>query len=97
LKATVKTPVLLKDEEKLKPPDEGSWSVFADSTADIIARLKNTASATRREISKRSGIANDPNCEDDHEYSLRLIGQAVYISIETVKIVKELPALGLPQ
>jgi predicted helicase len=46
---------------------------------------------------KRSGITNDPNREDDPEYIVRLIGQVVYVSVETVKIVKALPGLGLPE
>jgi predicted helicase len=40
---------------------------------------------------KRSGITNDPNRADDPEYIVRLIGQVVYVSLETVKIVKSLP------
>ena len=40
---------------------------------------------------KRSGIVSDPNREDDPEYIVRLIGQVVKVSIETVKIVKALP------
>ncbi len=39
---------------------------------------------------KRSGITNDPN-RDDREYILRLIGQVVTVSLETVQIVKSLP------
>ncbi|HXF13859.1 MAG TPA: type ISP restriction/modification enzyme, partial [Terriglobales bacterium] len=46
---------------------------------------------------KRSGIVNDPNREDDPGYILRLIGQVIYVSLETVKIVKALPALGIAQ
>ncbi len=42
---------------------------------------------------KRSGIANDPNREDDREYILRLIGQVITVSLETVNIVKSLPQL----
>jgi predicted helicase len=42
---------------------------------------------------KRSGIVNDPNRADDPEYIVRLIGQVVYVSLETVKIVKGLPEL----
>ena len=44
---------------------------------------------------KRSGIVNDPNREDDPEYILRLIGQVVTVSLETVRIVKALPPLGV--
>ena len=44
---------------------------------------------------KRSGIVNDPNREDDPEYILRLIGQVVTVSLETVRIVKALPRLGV--
>ena len=39
----------------------------------------------------RSGIVNDPNRPDDPHYILRLIAQVIYISVETVKIVKGLP------
>ncbi len=44
---------------------------------------------------KRSGITSDPNRLDDPEYILRLIGQVVTVSVETVRIVKELPSLGI--
>ena len=46
---------------------------------------------------KRSGLTNDPNRADDPEYILRLIGQVVHVSVETVKIVKAIPELGVPQ
>ncbi|MFL6302699.1 MAG: type ISP restriction/modification enzyme [Candidatus Sulfotelmatobacter sp.] len=42
---------------------------------------------------KRSGITNDPNREDDPEYILRLIGQVITVSLETVSIVNALPEL----
>jgi predicted helicase len=44
---------------------------------------------------KRSGITNDPNRPDDPEYIVRLIGQVITVSLETVKIVNGLPELGL--
>jgi predicted helicase len=44
---------------------------------------------------KRSGIVNDPNREDDPEYIVRLIGQVVTVSLETVKLVRDLSALPL--
>lgn len=45
---------------------------------------------------KRSGITNDPNRTDDPTYILRLIGQVITVSLETVKLVRSLPPLGLP-
>jgi predicted helicase len=42
---------------------------------------------------KRSGITNDPNRADDEQYILRLIGQVITVSLETVKIVQALPGL----
>ena len=42
---------------------------------------------------KRSGIVNDPNRPDDPEYILRLIGQVITVSLETVAIVNSLPPL----
>jgi predicted helicase len=46
---------------------------------------------------KRSGITNDPNREDDPEYILRLIAKVIYVSLETVKIVKSLPQLEVSE
>jgi len=39
----------------------------------------------------RSGIVSDPNREDDEQYIVRLVGQVVHVSLETVKIVEGLP------
>jgi predicted helicase len=40
---------------------------------------------------KRSGIVNDPNRADDPQYIVRLIGQVITVSLETVKVVSKLP------
>lgn len=42
---------------------------------------------------KRSGILDDPNRVDNPEYIVRLVEQVVTVSLETMKIVKELPPL----
>jgi len=42
---------------------------------------------------KRSGIKSDPNRDDDEQYIVRLVGQVVRVSVETVTIVKALPEL----
>ena len=39
----------------------------------------------------RSGITSDPNREDDPEYIVRLVGQVIRVSIETMNIVNGLP------
>jgi predicted helicase len=46
-------------------------------------------------IDKRSGITNDPNRADDPQYIVRLIGQVITVSLETMKIVRALPDLGI--
>lgn len=43
----------------------------------------------------RSGIVNDPNRPDDPEFIVRLIGQVITVSVETVRLVKELAKLAL--
>jgi len=40
---------------------------------------------------KRSGIRSDPNREDNPEYVVSLVGQVVRVSLETVRIVQDLP------
>ena len=42
---------------------------------------------------KRSGLVNDPNRADDPQYIVRLLGQVISVSLETVDIVTGLPAL----
>ncbi len=44
---------------------------------------------------KRSGITNDPNRVDDPQYIVRLIGQIVTVSLETVGSVKTLSGLAI--
>jgi predicted helicase len=39
----------------------------------------------------RSGIESDPNRLDDESYTVRLIGQVITVSLETLKIVRALP------
>jgi predicted helicase len=41
----------------------------------------------------RSGIVNDPNRLDDPQYIVRLVGQVITVSLETVDIVNSLPEL----
>ena len=41
----------------------------------------------RVKVDKRSGIKNNPNRAEDPEYILRLIGQVITVSLETVDIV----------
>lgn len=40
---------------------------------------------------KRSGITSDPKREDDPQYIVRLVGQVIRISLETVEIVNGMP------
>lgn len=39
---------------------------------------------------KRSGITNDPNRLDDERYIVRLVGQVVRVSLETVALIRQL-------
>jgi predicted helicase len=40
---------------------------------------------------KRSGIRSDPNRDDNPEYIVRLVGQVITVSLETVRLVASLP------
>lgn len=46
-------------------------------------------------IDKRSGITNDPNRADDPQYIIRLIGQVITVSLETIQLVGQLNKLKL--
>jgi len=41
----------------------------------------------------KGNIVNDPNRLDDEQYIVRLIGQVITVSLETVRLVKSLPPL----
>jgi predicted helicase len=41
----------------------------------------------------RSGITQNPNNPDEPRAIVKLVGQVVQVSVETVKIVKALPTL----
>jgi predicted helicase len=44
---------------------------------------------------KRSGITNDPNREDEPDYIVKLIGKVITVSLETQKLVAQLPSLEI--
>ena len=41
---------------------------------------------------KRSGIVNDPNRPDDPQYIVRLVGKVITVSLETMGIIRQMPA-----
>ena len=47
----------------------------------------------RVKTDKRSGILNDPNRTDDPQYIVKLISKVITVSLETVDIIENLPAL----
>ena len=49
----------------------------------------------RIKTDKRSGIVNDPNCADDPQYIVKLVGKVIAVSLETVGIVEGLTTLEL--
>ena len=86
-----------KDKTQLK---YNEFLTLAGIPAEVFAyRLGNRSALEwvldqyRVKVDKRSGIVNDPNRDDDGEYILRLLGQVITVSLETVEIVEGLPAL----
>lgn len=87
---------LSKDKTQLKVNDSLTLANIPPAVFDY--RLGNRSALDwvidQYQIStdKHSGIVSDPNNPDDEEYIVRLIGQVVRVSVETVKIVNSLPA-----
>lgn len=90
---------LSKDKTQLKynnfltlaglPPEVFEYKLGNRSALDwVIDQYQVSADA-------RSGIVNDPNNPEDEQYIVRLIGQVITVSLETMKIVKGLPALKI--
>ena len=86
-----------KDKTELKYNDylmlEGIPPEVFDYRLGNRSALEWVVDQYRVKVDKRSGIKNDPNRAEDPEYILRLIGQVIAVSLETVEIVKGLPAL----
>jgi predicted helicase len=61
------------------------------STPSNRSALEWVVDQYRVKTDKRSGIISDPNRTDDPEYIVRLVGQVVHVSLETVRIVAGLP------
>ena len=82
-----KTALMVNDSLTLAgiPPD-----VFAYRLGNRSA-LEWVIDQYRVKTDKRSGIRSDPNRLDDEEYIVRLVGQVVRVSLETVSIVRGLP------
>ncbi len=86
-----------KDKTQLKYNDfltlEGIPAAVFDYRLGNRSALEWVVDQYRVKVDKRSGIVNDPNRAEDPEYILRLIGQVITVSLETVDIVNGLPAL----
>jgi predicted helicase len=67
------------------PPDAFNYRLGNRSALDWVIDQYQVST------DKRSGITSDPNREDDLQYIVRLVGQMVRVSAETVKIVGGLP------
>jgi len=90
---------LSKDKTQLKYNDFLTLKGIPTDTFDY--RLGNRSALEwivdqyRVKVDKRSGIENDPNRSDDPQYILKLIGQIITVSLETVKIVKDIEKLEI--
>ena len=84
-----------KDKTRLKYNDflmlEGIPAEVFDYRLGNRSALEWVVDQYRVKVDKRSGLVNDPNRAEDPEYILRLIGQVITVSLETMKIVRELP------
>jgi len=86
---------LSKDKTQLKVNDSLSLAGIPPEVFEY--RLGNRSALDwvidqyRIKTDKRSGITSDPNRPDDPEYIVRLVGQVVEVSLETVRIVAGLP------
>jgi len=86
----------------LPRPASRGWGSESDCGWTLIPELSDTVGGHRTapdwvidqyrvKTDKRSGITSDPNRPDDPEYIVRLVGQVVRVSLETVNLVGALP------
>ena len=88
---------LSKDKTQLKYNDfltlDGIPAEVYDYRLGTRSALEWVVDQYRVKVDRRSGIKNDPNREAEPRYIVDLIGHVVHVSLKTVEIVKNLPAL----
>ena len=88
---------LSKDKTQLKYNDfltlEGIPPEVYDYRLGNRSALEWVVDQYRVKTDKRSGIVNDPNRDDEPRYIVDLIARVITVSLKTVEIVKNLPAL----
>ena len=86
-----------KDKTQLKYNDfltlDGIPAEVYDYRLGTRSALEWVIDQYRVKTDKRSGIVNDPNRETEPLYIVDLIARVITVSLETVEIVKNLPAL----
>ena len=88
---------LSKDKTQLKYNDfltlDGIPAEVYDYRLGNRSALEWVVDQYRVKVDRRSGIVNDPNRTDQPQYIVDLIGRVITVSLRTVDIVKNLPAL----
>lgn len=88
---------LSKDKTQLKYNDfltlDGIPAKAFDYRLGNRSALEWVVDQYRVKTDKRSGIVNDPNRADEPRYIVDLIGRVIHVSLRTVEIVADLPAL----
>ena len=87
---------LSKDKRSLKVNESLTLGGIPPGTFEY--RLGNRSALEwvidQYQVTEHNGIRSDPNREDDPEYIVRLVGQVVRVSLETVRLVASLPPLA---
>ena len=88
---------LSKDKTELKYNDfltlDGIPAEVYDYRLGNRSALEWVVDQYRVKTDKRSRIVNDPNRDDEPRYIVDLIARVITVSLKTVEIVKNLPAL----
>jgi predicted helicase len=87
---------LSKDKRSVKVNDSLTLGGIPPQTFEY--RLGNRSALEwvidQYQVTEHNGIRSDPNREGDPEYIVRLVGQVVRVSLETVRLVSFLPPLA---
>lgn len=73
------------------PPEAFTYKLGNRSALDWLVDQYQT------KTDARSGLSSDPNREDDEEYIVRLIGRVTTVSLETQRLIGQLPDACFPE
>ena len=65
-------------------------------SSQTCSELTRSTKRPLRDLAPNGNLTSDPNRPDAEQYIVRLVGQVVQVSLETLNIIRQLPEIRFP-